>query len=323
MHVYPIRLVPRVCARVWGGHRLEGRFGRSLPMPAPAGESWEVHGDLPVANGPYRGRTLDELALQEGPALLGRSCPPGSRFPLLVKWLDCEDWLSVQVHPDDETARRLTGDPSARGKTECWYIAEAAPGAEVLHGLAEGATPEDLARARGSGLLGHLRRLRPRTGEVLFTPAGTVHALGPGLLILEIQQSCDLTYRLYDWDRPGLDGRPRPLHEAEALEVIRSVRPEPEARQPGGLVGEPRISCSHFSLESLSSPATWSPRGESMEILALVGGEGRVRADEEAERLSPGDVVVLPAATRRVQLELDPGALVLRARVPEGAAVPA
>ena len=323
MHLYPIRLVPRSCSRVWGGHLLEDRFGRPASGGEPVGECWEIHGELPVANGPYRGLSLDELARRHPADLLGRCPAPGGTFPLLVKWLDCQGWLSVQVHPDDAVARRLTGDPEARGKTECWYIVEAAGQAELIHGLVDGLAPADLARYPGSLLVPCLKRLRPRAGDLYFTPAGVVHALGPGLLVLEVQQSSDLTYRLYDWDRPGLDGSPRPLHQAEAFEVLRDSEVEGRWPDPPGSVGRPLLACSHFALESLEAPSGWSPEGQSPEILALVRGRALVEVDGGDEVLAPGDVVLVPAVARKVRLDLEPGALALRVRIPGPGPLPA
>ncbi len=317
MQVRPIRLIPEVHSRVWGGDLLARRFARCPHSGDPIGESWEVHGDLLVARGPDQGLTLDALARREGEALLGRRCPPGPTFPLLVKWLDCRDWLSVQVHPDDAVARSLTGDPTARGKTECWYVAEAEEGAEVIHGLAAGVSVDDLARARGREVLSCLQRQVVHADQILYTPAGTVHALGPGLLLLEIQQSSDLTYRLYDWGRIGLDGSPRALHLPEAVRSLRDSRPEPLWRLPLAGVGQPRLACLHFALETLTGSATWSPAGLSLEILAVVRGEGRLEADGQAERLQPGDVLLVPASAREVHLDLPDGGLVVRTHLPE------
>lgn len=308
MQVYPIRLEPRACPRVWGGHRLGRRFGRALPE-GPVGESWEIFGDLPVANGPYRGMTLDALLAEQGTALVGSRSAVDAGFPLLVKWLDCEAWLSIQVHPDDEVARHLTGDPAARGKTECWVIVEADEGAELIHGLAPGSAPEDLDR-EGAGVLPHLRRLQPRAGQVVFTPAGMVHALGPGLLLLEIQQSCDLTYRLYDWERPGLDGAPRALHREQAVHAARfSDAPAPRHE-------EGRVECVYFSVEVVERPLSWSPGGASFDLVALVEGRARLEADGAAEDMRPGDVLLVPASARHVRLDLEEGSRAVRSQVP-------
>jgi len=319
VRIQPLRLVPRVSPRIWGGDRLSRFFGRPGAEGQPIGESWEVHGDLMVAGGDYQGMTLDELTRQEGEALLGQDRPPAGTFPLLVKWLDCQDWLSVQVHPDDAVARRLTGNPQASGKTECWFIVEAGPDARLIHGLTPGSRLEDLARAQGRQVLEHLNILTPTAGQVLFTPAGLVHALGPGLLLLEVQQSSDLTYRLYDWDRPGLDGAPRALHREEALEAIRDSRPGPSRPAPAGGIGEALVSCSHFAMEALSASASWSPAGRSVEILVQVQGRGRVLAEGRGEALAPGDVVLVPAASRTVQLHLEPCSRALRVRLPDPA----
>lgn len=318
MHIHPLRLIPRVLPRIWGGDRLSRLFGRPCVMDRPIGESWEVHGDLLVADGDDQGMTLDELTRQQGASLIGRDRPEGA-FPLLVKWLDCRDWLSVQVHPDDAVARRLTGELGASGKTECWYVVEAGPEARLIHGLVPGTRLEDLAAASGGQILEHLNRVRPTAGQVLYTPAGLVHALGPDLLLLEVQQSSDLTYRLYDWDRPGLDGAPRPLHRVEALQAIRDSRPEPAGPPPAGGVGEPLIACPFFVMEALSRPASWSPAGRSFEVLALVQGRGHVHAGDGGQSLAPGDVVLVPAASDEVRLHLEPGGRVLRVRLPDPA----
>jgi mannose-6-phosphate isomerase len=317
MQMRPLRLIPQLHPRVWGGDLLARRFARCARTGGGIGESWEVHGDLLVAGGPDQGLTLDELARREGQALLGKRCPPSTTFPLLVKWLDCRDWLSVQVHPDDVVARSLTGDPSARGKTECWYLVEAEEGAEVIHGLAAGASVEDLARFQGRKILDFLHRQVAHADQILYTPAGTVHALGPGLLLLEIQQSSDLTYRLYDWGRLGLDGNPRELHLPEALRSLRDSRPEPLRNLPPSGVGQPRLACPHFALETITGSAGWNPAGLSLEILAMVRGEGQLEVEGQTERLLPGDVLIVPASAREVHLELPAGGLVVRVRLPE------
>lgn len=293
---------------MWGGRRLAERFGRALPEGAPVGESWEVYGDLPVSG---EEATLDDLCRRYGREFLGSASDPEGGFPLLVKWLDCHQWLSLQVHPDDERARALTGDPAARGKTECWHVVEAREGAELIHGLRPGVTEERLRRARGRELLELVNRLRPRPGDTLFTPAGTVHALGPGLLLLEVQQSCDLTYRLYDWDRPGLDGRPRPLHREQALRSILESRPPP-AVQPEGVVGRLVAACPYFAVEEIVQPVILRPGGRSFEILTLLRGSARV----QGETLSAGDSVVLPACLEEIEVRPQAGSALLRTRVP-------
>jgi mannose-6-phosphate isomerase len=317
MHVYPLRFEPRLSERPWGGRRLETEFSRRLPPGVPVGESWEIYGELPVIAGPYAGQTLDELCRRWGPELLGPRAAGTGTFPLLVKWLDCNDWLSVQVHPDDAVARQLTGNPQARGKSECWYVVRADPGAEILHGLKPGVGPEDLEGLSGREIVDLLRRLQPRAGQVVLTPAGTVHAMGPGLFLLEVQQSCDITYRLYDWDRPGLDGRPRPLHLQEALYTLRHAArpPWPEPPPVQDAVGEVLVNCPYFIVERLGHGARWAPR-DSFEILVAVQGTAHLSAGSGQERLGPGDSVLVPACAASLGLDLEPGAVLVRVRLP-------
>ncbi len=273
----PLRLIPRPVERVWGGRRIAEAFDRAYPKDRPIGESWEVYGDLPVAEGPFRGKTLDELTRSLGPDLVGQEL---DSFPLLTKWLDCNDWLSVQVHPDDALARELTGQADARGKTECWFIWEA--GGELLHGLAPGVEPEEWARREGRALVDGLGRLRPKRGDLLYTAAGTVHALGPGLLLYEIQQSCDLTYRLYDWDRLGLDGQPRETHPREAVRCVLEVHP------PAAEVTATSIRSPFFTVEVRKGEATHS---SSLALVTMLEG-GAVGSLS----LAKGETVLIPAA---------------------------
>lgn len=305
----PITLKPRPESRVWGGRGLE-KLGRVLPS-GPVGESWEVHGELMVARGEWAGRTLDELVRELGSDFLGPGCESDS-FPLLAKWLDCQDWLSVQVHPDDDLARELSGDPRQRGKTECWFVHSAEPEARLVHGLVAGTRPEDLSCDRS---LIELLDYRPaRAADVFVIPAGTVHALGPGLLLYEVQQSSDLTYRLYDWDRPGLDGKPRPLHWEEALAVLRRVPPYQAPPVPEGTVGVVRVNTPYFVVEELTGEHAWTP--ERFEILTAFEGQAGLVSQAGSERLAEGEARVLPATVGRVEVR---GGRVLRTFLPREA----
>lgn len=290
----PLLLVPRPESRVWGGRGLE-QLGRSLPS-GPVGESWEVHGDLPVARGPHAGRSLDALVRELGADLLGM---PGDSFPLLAKWLDCHQWLSVQVHPDDQRARELSGDASQRGKTECWFVRAVAGEARLIHGLLPGTRPEQLYPDRR--LLDFLDYREVRENDVFLTPAGTVHALGPGLLLYEIQQSSDLTYRMYDWDRPGLDGRPRPMHFEQALTVLRQVPPFLAPPVPDGTVGAVRVNTPFFVVEDLlPGEHGWTPA--RAELLTAFRGHGTLHWQGGRVELEDGRALVLPASLGPVQV---------------------
>ncbi len=281
--------------RVWGGDRLAEEFGRELPSE-PIGESWEIHGDLRVTGADL---TLDQLLEERGAALLGTRVDGSAGFPLLTKWLDCKAWLSVQVHPDDELARDLTGDPKARGKTEAWYVHKADEDAELIHGLADGVSSGELVEAEGEAILPLLSRFRPHSGQLLFTPAGEVHALGPGNLIYEVQQSCDLTYRFYDW------GRDREVHPDKAAQCVERSRPT------SGSVSESSLSCPYFSMELVQGPVRWEVGTESFQILAATTQASMVW-DNGAIELKPGQSVLLPAGMGRVEV----GGTFLRVGVP-------
>lgn len=287
----PLLVEPLPVVRVWGGQKMAA--WRGYASHQPVGESWEVHGSQPVRGWDC---SLDQLCERFGERLLGcwgRSLPSG--FPLLTKWLDCQEWLSVQVHPDDGVARRLQGN-TFRGKAEAWYFAEVEDQAEVIHGW-KGPRPsrQQLEQIEGAQWLEWVRRYRPRPGEWSYTPPGTVHALGPGLLVFEVQQSSDLTYRLYDWGRLGLDGLPRPLHLAESYEAICDSSPEPEVAAPPDLLGQVEVLCPHFVVERVEGTRHWSPQGNSVELLTSLNSPARVASGEQSWELKPGDSLVVPA----------------------------
>ena len=271
--------------RVWGGDRLAQEFGRELPSE-PIGESWEIHGDLKVKGSDS---TLDQLVQERGAALLGTGVDGSAGFPLLTKWLDCKAWLSVQVHPDDQLARDLTGDPKARGKTEAWYVHKADENAELIHGLADGVSSAQLVGAEGESILPLLSRFRPHSGQLLFTPAGEVHALGPGNLIYEVQQSCDLTYRFYDW------GRDREIHPDKALQCVMESRPT------AAEVSRLSLSCPFFKMELVQGPVGWEVGTESFQVLAATT-QARMKWESGVVTLKPGQSVLLPAAMGFVEV---------------------
>ena len=294
---YPLLLEPRPVERVWGGQALLENFGRGKPG-IRLGESWEVFGELPVVNGPWAGRSLDSLCDELGPRLLGEVTPEGG-FPLLGKWLDCSDWLSVQVHPDDQLAKELTGDPRARGKSECWYVHRTTPQAKLVHGW--------LAEQEGPDIESRLVYREPRQGEFLVTPAGTVHALGPGLLIFEIQQSSDLTYRIYDW------GRDRPLHPQEFQRCLQASTP-PQPLDRGEVLGSLEVETPFFLVEKCQGPCAWSVAPHSFEWLTVLDSTAEVCSNGVTLVLKPGDSVVLPASLGPIEVATE--AAWLRVRRP-------
>ncbi|WP_034385662.1 type I phosphomannose isomerase catalytic subunit [Deinococcus sp. YIM 77859] len=287
----PLVLQPRFSQRVWGGTRL-------LPeSPTPIGEAWVVYEENQVQFGPHAGYTLGELSAAHPRELLGRRAQ-GTRFPLLIKLLDCAEWLSVQVHPDDAQAQRLAGEGQL-GKTEAWHILEAVPGAELIAGVRPGTDAKALRTAILAGrIMDYAERHTVQAGDTVLMPAGTLHALGPGLLLYEVQQTSDLTYRVYDWDRPASAGRA--LHLPESAEVTTTTRVAPQPSTPGqpGEVQE-LTRCPYFVLERLVGEGTAlqaDTLGESFHALTVTAGELHLTAGGETLKLGPLESVVVPAA---------------------------
>ena len=250
----PILFTPHYHPRVWGGRRLETRLGRVLPDGQPYGESWELSDradcESRVADGPLAGRTLNELWRSHRREVFGEalSAHPAVRFPLLIKVLDCADDLSVQVHPPAAIAPEMGGEP----KSEMWHFVEATPGAKLYAGLRRGVTRAGFEQALTEGTVAEsVHVLEPVAGDSLMVPSGRLHALGAGLLVFEIQQNSDTTYRVFDWNRVGLDGKPRQLHVAESLRCIDFEDFEPVLH--AAAAAEPRAECEHFRVERASA----------------------------------------------------------------------
>jgi len=295
--VYPYRFEPIYKEKIWGGRSLERLFGRGLPAGASIGESWEL-ADLPegesvVANGPDAGKTVHALLAEKGGEILGpaRALPDG-RFPLLLKLLDASDILSLQVHPDERAVAEL-GPPAAL-KTECWYVLASREG-YILKGVREGVTVEDLREALAAGddpdvLAGLLRRYDVKAGDFHYLPAGTLHALGAGVVVAEIQTPSDTTYRLSDW------GRGRQVHLEQAL---RCIRPKLSCDPPGA-AGDVLLRTPYFDVSRLRlPPGRKALAGGAFRAWMVLGGAGVV-ADASggpAAELSAGDTVALPAGT--------------------------
>lgn len=319
--LYPFVLQPIFKERVWGGAGLTRFYGSDLP-PGSIGEAWvlgEHHeGTSIIINGPFAGESLTHLRRDYGSELLGTRgvTSLGGRCPLLIKLLDAQDDLSVQVHPADEYAGLPPGEP---GKTEMWYVLAAEPGAEIVYGLREGTDHSALAAAaRGDYVEQCLQRIPVSPGDVFFVPAGTVHALGKGMIVAEIQQSSDTTYRLFDYRRPGLDGRPRPLHVEEALMVTQystprgPIRPRPVPNDHWQhLVTSPyfvvhRAQVTHARLQETTST--------SFDALLVCAGQGEIAWNGGRETLRMGQAVLVPASLG--MYELTGQMEVLRVRVP-------
>jgi mannose-6-phosphate isomerase len=328
--LHPLRFEPILKELIWGGRRLGHLLAKPLGTGTTYAESWEVadHRDdvSRVTGGLLHGATLRDLVRHRGGALLGPGVGPRDQFPLLVKFLDAHQVLSVQVHPDDTLGRRLVGD---NGKTESWVILHAEPGSLIYAGLRPGVTRDAFAAAMRTGAVEPLlHRFEPRPGDCILIPAGTVHAIGAGVVLAEIQQMSDATFRVHDWGRTGADGRPRQLHPAEALESIDfnagPVDPVPSRPEPlRGAAGtrERLMQCPYFALERLrldGPAAVGNP--ERFTILLGLGGAAVLRHGDEETPLGFGQTLLLPAALGECTLVPDPKgdgrAVVLTCTVP-------
>ena len=325
--LYPLRFHPCYFEKVWGGRKLETSLGRQFPPDAPIGESWEVsdhpHGRSVVANGPQAGATLREMIARYGADLLGTRvfATDAETFPLLVKYIDAQDMLSVQVHPDDAYAATHAGEA---GKTEMWYVLSADPGACLIAGLCAGVTAEQFRDALAAGDPAQLLHHMPvKTGDSIFIPSGRIHAIMPGLLVLEIQQSSDTTYRLYDWGRLGLDGKPRELHIEQAMAVANwtDYTPHPGTGPPI-VEGRNRKTvltrCQYFVVEKydLLDERRFHSDGGSFSILNCVAGSGELHWDGGSETLHFGDSLLLPACITSFALQPDGAASFVLSYVP-------
>ncbi|MBK8024137.1 MAG: class I mannose-6-phosphate isomerase [Chloroflexi bacterium] len=299
--LYPFLLAPSLHVLVWGGRKLDTRLGKLLPTDQPYGEAWELHDSASVVNGPLAGRTIADLVSQYGAALLGDGHEPAQGMPLLIKLLDANDWLSVQVHPNDEQAAALEGQP--RGKTEAWYVIDAEPGARLINGVKPGTTREGIAEAiRQDTVRDLLQYVEVQPGDGLFMPAGTVHALGPGLLIYEVQQSSNTTYRLYDWGRMGLDGKPRALHIDKGTQVanpdLHSVAKRGEGES--GLVFESPYFCT--VRHTLDGSSVEVQTGGCFQAITVLDGVFSVDAAAESVDVPIGRTAFVPACIDRFVL---------------------
>ena len=288
----PITFHPLYMERVWGGRELERVYHRNLPDPnKPFGESWEIvdreNAQSVVDHGTYHGSTLHDLWSNHREEIFGEGFIKHPRFPILIKILDARDDLSIQVHPPAHLAEVLGGEP----KTEMWYIADCEPGAKLYVGLKNGVTRDDFERSIADGTVAdRVHAITPEAGESIFIASGRLHAIGAGFLIHEIQQNSDTTYRVFDWNRLGLDGQPRELHVGESLASIDFQDFEPSMDLP---VGDNLASCSYFKTDRKSLAAGQSianPRDDRFSIISVVAGQ----LEGDGRCFGKGQFVLLP-----------------------------
>lgn len=280
--LYPLKLERKLSPRLWGGQRLQSFLAlEKMPdSPEPFGESWQVYHENRIVNGAFAGQTLGVVAERFGEALLGTVSPKryGHQVPLLAKFIDAADRLSIQVHPDDAYARAREAHTGHLGKTEAWYVLEAKPEASIIWGMKDRLSPEAFRQAIEAGdLETHVNVVPVRAGDVIYNPAGTLHAIGAGIFLFEIQQSSDLTYRVYDYQRRDASGKLRELHVDKAVEVVdltpgerAKLSPEPLSEVRTSLVRGDFFALERWQVEGREDVAT---EPESFEILTAIEGE--------------------------------------------------
>lgn len=318
MDMYPLLFEPLLVEKIWGGRNLERLFGRALPEGKDIGESWELT-DLPngvsvVRNGPLAGTSLTDLTRMAGTALLGGArAGDDGRFPLLLKLLDANDILSLQVHPDAEAVARI--GPDAALKTECWYVLESREGF-IYKGVKPGAKPQQFRQAIEADQVQELvRRVDVAAGDFYFLPAGTVHALGKGVVVAEVQTPSDTTYRVTDW------GRGREIHVDRSMECIHFV---PSGDEAPGASGDTLLTTDYFTVARRRVEASGeakTPAGKCCALMMLsAGGPVQVShsgAAEPATSISAGDTILLPAALKSACLSTPSGCEYLEITLPE------
>ena len=320
-----MRLAPVFKPRIWGARDLSPLFPQRSQEPEPLGEAWLTGDECKFANGEFTGRTLGEVWPHMSEDWTGTRLRDLPRIPLLVKFIFPEEKLSVQVHPDDAYAEKHEAAAGGSGKTEMWYVVTARDGAKLRVGLRPEVTTESFGRAIADGKVEDcLESVAVEAGDAVFVPAGTAHTICPGVILCEIQQHSDITYRVFDYDRVGPDGKPRPLHIRQALNVMRfgeqsGGRCEPVRISRGAVTETFYAACQYFAVERWNFhariAALTSP--EQFELLIFLDGRGHVEFDEGAETYGPAEVWLLPAALGAYQLVPDSHTTLLRVYVPD------
>ncbi|MEJ6950640.1 mannose-6-phosphate isomerase, class I [Natronospora cellulosivora (SeqCode)] len=314
MKFYPFKFKPIYKEKIWGGNKLLTFFKRVLAKKN-IGESWEVaaheNGSSIISNGNYQGTNISTLYKKYPKEILGEKSSYNDleNFPLLIKILDANDKLSVQVHPDDEYAQREEGEP---GKTEMWYILDAKENAKLVYGIKENTDKESFKKSIEDGTLEkYLNEIKVEKGDVIFIPSGTIHAIEDGILLAEIQQNSDTTYRVYDWNRTDSKGNSRELHVEKALEVtnfqqdISKAKSTPLRKQMDGYIRSFLVACHYFITEKIEVQKEYSiaPSGNRPYILMNISGQASINYEDLSYSFNPGDTFFLPASLNNVRID--------------------
>ena len=303
--LYPYLIEPKLVPAIWGGDALVKQFGKAGDANAKIGESWECWDENRIANGPLAGQTIAQLRTALGDAFLG-NLDPTQIFPILTKIIDARGSLSVQVHPDDAYAQRV--EHQRNGKTECWYVLDAQPDAQLVLGWKKDTSREEYERRVADGSLGDILRHVPvQKGDAFYLPAGTLHAIGAGIIIFETQQASDLTYRIFDWNRVDANGKPRELHVQKAGDVldfdqchagaINQLRYTLEGIERTALIADPRFLVEELHLTPKSHSI--STEGRPL-IFMTLASDAELRCEAATLRLGPYQTALVPAATGHV-----------------------
>jgi mannose-6-phosphate isomerase len=321
----PARLEPTFSPRPWGWPSLAPFFPQQSNPAEPLGEAWMTGNESCFANGPFQGQPLRDAWPKMPPEWTGTTADRARPFPILVKFIFTGQKLSVQVHPGDDYAARHEKNSGGRGKTEMWYALRAQPGAEVMVGFRPGATKEAFRRAIANGTAEDwLAHIPVRTGDAIFVPASTVHTIGPGLVLCEIQEHSDITYRVYDYNRRDARGNSRELHVDKALDVLHF------GEQPGGKIEPARIeragvaetyfaACPYFATVKweFSGRVAFATSPEHFDLLIFLDGSGGISWGSESADFAPMQVWMLPAALGACELAPASRTTLLRTYVPD------
>src|SRR5690625_5158717 len=307
MYKEPIFLEPVFKERIWGGTKLRSLFNYNIPSKQ-IGEAWVIaahpNGSCTIKNGPYKGRNLTDI-WEECPELFGEK-DTGKQFPLLVKILDAADYLSVQVHPDDEDARKMAGEQF--GKTECWYVLDCEEGAEIIfghHALSKEQFIEMVEKKEWDRLL---KRQSVKKGDFIYVPSGTIHAIGKGIVLLETQQNSDITYRVYDFDRKDKNGDMRELHINSAIDV--TTFPHEEKSNEYLETTNDQLKMTRFIKTEYFTVYRWELSGRSRNpihanyvLMTVINGEGEIEVANKRFRLTKGDNLIIPYTVETYEME--------------------